>query len=79
MQYPEQTGWRDVRGERLVQSQHSVVGLDPATFYGLFPFHFAIDAECRVVQAGDVLKRLMPGMEQAGAHICGFFEVSVPR
>ena len=34
------------------------IGLDPAQFAAAFPFHFAIDRDGRILQAGASLRRL---------------------
>ena len=38
------------------------IGLTPAQFNALFPFHFAFDATGTLVSAGQVLARICPAM-----------------
>lgn len=54
----------------------SMLGVDAESFDRLFPFSFTMDMECRVLQAGAALKRMIPAMAQPGTHIGKVFEVS---
>lgn len=36
--------------------------LDREQFAELFPFHFVVDREMRIIDAGDVLLRICPGI-----------------
>ena len=40
-----------------------MLGLDPETFEKIFPFHFALDMELRVLQGGQALKRMLPSLK----------------
>ncbi|MCA9702148.1 MAG: PAS domain-containing protein, partial [Myxococcales bacterium] len=42
-------------------------GLPPAVFADAFPFHLWLDAELRVIQAGAVLRRLLPELRPGAA------------
>ena len=79
MQYPEQPGATDALAQAQELAAHSVVGLDAPTFYRLFPFHFALDGQCRVVQAGSALRRLLPAASigASGPHVSSIMEVCV--
>ena len=39
------------------------LGLEPAQFAAAFPFHFAIDEECRLIQIGPSLARICPDLQ----------------
>ena len=45
------------------------MGLDPDTFAKLFPFHFSVDLDFRVLQVGEALCQMLPRLSQPGTHI----------
>lgn len=49
--------------------QYDQLGADPCCFAKLFPFHFLLDKELRVVQAGQALKKMLPALKQQGVSI----------
>lgn len=54
-----------------------VLNLSPQQFASAFPFHFAIDAQLRVLQTGAVLRRLCPDLIE-GAALEEHFRVQRP-
>ena len=55
----------------------SALTLPPDLFTQAFPFHFAIDQSCQVLQAGTVLQRLIPDI--VGHPIEKLFKIQRPR
>ncbi|MEM9089130.1 MAG: ATP-binding protein [Cyanobacteria bacterium P01_F01_bin.53] len=53
------------------------IGLTPQLFSEAFPFHFALGADCYVIQAGKVLQRLIPNM--IGCHLDDVFQIQRPQ
>lgn len=49
--------------------QYDQLGADPCCFAKLFPFHFLLDQDLRVVQAGQALKKMLPALKQQGVSI----------
>ena len=52
-----------------VGSTGHLMGLDPESFEHLYPFHFALDLDFKVLQAGDALRRILPQMGVPGTPI----------
>jgi hypothetical protein len=46
----QQSDYLHVRSDFAAQAQGSGYTMDAATFYESFPFHFILDADCRVLQ-----------------------------
>lgn len=44
-----------------------LMGLDADTFERMHPFHFAMDLDMRVLQAGEALTRVLPGLRPGAA------------
>lgn len=51
----------------------------PTDFSKLYPFHLLFDTECRVVQAGAVFCRVVPGLAQPRAKVSEHLRVSHPH
>ena len=62
-----------LQSPELSTQSGSMVGLSPDTVADLFPFHIALDEGCHVVQAGETLRRLVPGI--VGSHASTYFKV----
>lgn len=59
-----------------VGSTGHLMGLDPESFEHLYPFHFALDLDFKVLQAGDALRRILPQMGVPGTPIHDILTVS---
>lgn len=59
-----------------LQADDSRVGLAPETFYHLHPFHFVVDMELRLIQAGSALSRLVPELGTPGCLVSDYLQVS---
>ena len=73
-------GAREAPAQAPELAANSAVGLDAPTFYRLFPFPFVLGGQCRVVQAGSALQRLLPAASigASGPHVSSIMEVGVP-
>ncbi|KAG2499523.1 hypothetical protein HYH03_002469 [Edaphochlamys debaryana] len=56
----------------------SLMALPPALFYELFPFHIVLDEECRIVQAGSVVTRLLGSTLLPGSPLSATFKLRHP-
>ena len=54
-----------------------MIGLTQAQFEGTFPFHFAVNENLDIVQAGPSLRKLC-GFDPVGSSFSDLFEVSHP-
>jgi two-component system, NtrC family, sensor kinase len=52
--------------------------VSPEMLTTIFPFHFVVDRELRIVQAGDVLQRICFGT-LVGSHLDQYFQISRPK
>lgn len=59
-----------------LQADDSRVGLAPETFYHLHPFHFVVDMDLRLIQAGSALSRLVPELATPGCLVSDYLQVS---
>ncbi len=53
------------------------INLPPNLFSEAFPFHFALGADSSVIQAGEVLQRLIPNI--LGCHLNDVFQIQRPQ
>lgn len=53
------------------------IGLGPQELSLAFPFHFAFDGECRIVQMGGVIQRLLPHI-RPGTYFLDHFRIERP-
>ncbi|KAF5826759.1 hypothetical protein DUNSADRAFT_2120 [Dunaliella salina] len=59
------------------QAAFASYSMDPSTFYRLHPFHFVMDSQCRILQAGSVLQRELFAV-QPGVSASDAFELQMP-
>eukprot|EP00798_Chlamydomonas_sp_ICE-L_P016336 gene16336-22529_t len=60
-------------------AKESQWGMGAATFYELFPYHIILNNHGKVLQAGDVIRRMFPALAVSGAsHISEFFTMQHP-
>jgi two-component system, sensor histidine kinase and response regulator len=57
---------------------NTCLGLTPALLAKAFPFHLALDYDCKVLQTGAVLRRLCPGLEK-GAQAADSIGIRNPK
>jgi signal transduction histidine kinase/ActR/RegA family two-component response regulator len=55
----------------------SSISLSPRHLAGVFPFHLAFDARLRILQAGEVVKRICPGLAE-GVPLHSHFRIARP-
>ena len=51
------------QAELEAQAASSQYNMDSALFYRLFPFHFIVDMECRLLQVRACWRVVVPGMQ----------------
>ncbi|BAB73978.1 response regulator [Anabaena sp. FACHB-709] len=54
-------------------------GLSPEQFAALFPFHLVIDRELKIVQAGEVIQRILEPMVLLDSYLGEHFQISRPK
>lgn len=62
--------------EEAAQAEGSIMGLDPKSFYRLFPFHFVMSMDFAVLQIGSALQRMLPQLSKPGARVDDVLTVS---
>lgn len=75
--YPSQSSVLEARAAEAKAAATSIFTMDAPLFYRLHPFHLLIDSECKVVQAGAALSRVVPGLV-VGADFRQLFDVTMP-
>ncbi|KAF5833462.1 hypothetical protein DUNSADRAFT_10217 [Dunaliella salina] len=75
--FPEDTTYTSHVDQLKQAKENAVFAADAATFYHLHPYHFVLDTDCRVIQAGSVLQRIMPTLVH-GSRAADHFDIVAP-
>jgi len=76
--FPTQPAVTEAKLASQQQAAFSSYSMDPSTFHRLHPFHFVMDNQCRIIQAGSVLQRELFAV-QTGVSASNAFELQLPH